>query len=61
MFESLGLLCRVFSQGGCDSRAEPLYYSMEGVIPMKEHACAGGCCKLDIHCYTVLYQPKLLE
>ena len=32
-----------------------------GVIPMKETARAGGCCSLDIHCYTVLYQLKLLE
>ena len=41
MFESQGLLCLVFSHGGCDSRAEPLNSPMEGVIPMKEPARGG--------------------
>ena len=36
VFETPGLLCLVFSNGGCDSRTEPLYSLMEGVIPTKE-------------------------
>ena len=38
MFESPRLMCLVFSYGGCDSRAEPLYSPVENVIPMKEPA-----------------------
>ena len=48
MFKFSGLLCLVFSHGWCDSRAEPLYSPMEGVIPIKEPTRTGGCCNLDI-------------
>ena len=39
---NLRALCLVFSHGGCDSHAEPLYSPMEAVIPMKEPARASG-------------------